>query len=195
MGISLSKGGEVNLSEQDPGLKNALIGLGWEAPEEVEGQELDLDASAFLLNRNGEVRSDNDFIFYNNLSAEGGAITHQGDNLTGGSGGDDEEIVVQLEKLPYEVEKVAFVVTIHDADERQLSFGNVKNAYIRVVNKDTGNEVARFDLTEDASNDSGMIFGEIVREVEGWSFKAIGTGNHDGLYGIAKDYGVNVAKP
>ncbi|HYD19078.1 MAG TPA: TerD family protein [Patescibacteria group bacterium] len=204
MGISLrkeimKKDEEVNLLEVDPALHKVFVGLGWEAPETKDGHAVDIDASAFVLNREGKVRRDTDFIFYNNLETDGGVIQHKGDNTTGekkeGDTEDAEVIMVNLENLSYDVERVAFSVTIHNADDRQQNFGDIKNAYMRVVNADTGSELARFDLTEDASSDNAMIFGELFRDGLGWKFKAMGAGSKGGLFEIARNYGVNVAPP
>lgn len=191
----LHKGEELNLLEKDPALHNVLVGLGWDAPPKHEGNDVDLDASAFLLNRDNRVRMDTDFVFYNNLSTENGAVEHLGDCSTGQSGdnGDDEEIRIKLEEMPFDVERVAFAVTLHNAEERGETFGLVRNAFIRIVNADTNVELARFDLTEDASNENGIIFGELVRAGVGWIFRALGQGTDGGLYRIAKDFGVNVS--
>lgn len=190
----IQKGQEVNLMEVDPGLHRVIVGLGWNVPEQSAGGfPIDLDASAFLLNRDNRVRHDTDFVFYNNLETERGVIRHLGDNTTGAGEGDDEVIEIDLEGIPFDVEKVAFAVTIHNAGERQQSFGLVKDAYIRILNKDTGAELARFDLTEDAAEDNGFIFGELNREGASWKFRAIGQGTPGGLYKIARDYCVNVA--
>lgn len=192
-GNSLSKGQEVSLSDRDPGLRKVLIGVGWDAPEKLDGQPVDLDASAFLLNRENRVRRDTDFVFYNNLETENGALKHLGDNTTGQGDGDDEMIHIDLDALAFDIDKIAFSVTIHNAQERQQSFDIVKNAFIRVVNEESGVEVARFDLTEDATGYNAITFGELVRDIVGWKFKAIGDGHNGGLYKIARDYGVNVA--
>ena len=154
---------------------------------------MDLDTSAFLLNRAGHVRHDTDFVFYNNLEAEDGVVKHLGDNTTGTGDGDSEVIEINLDALPFDVEKIAFAVTIHNAEERQQNFGLVKNAYIRILNLDTKIELARFDLTEDAADQNGFVFGEISREGTGWKFKAVGQGGTGGLYKIARDFNVNVA--
>ncbi len=204
MGISLrkeimKKDEEVDLLGVDPTLHKVFIGLGWEAPETKDGHAVDIDASAFILNREGKVRRDTDFIFYNNLETDSGAIQHMGDNTTGekkeGDEDDAEVIKVSLDTLAFDIEKVAFAVTIHNADDRQQNFGDIKNAYMRVVNSETGSELARFDLTEDAGSDNAMIFGELFREGLGWKFKAMGTGSKGGLFEIARNYGVNVAPP
>ncbi|MFH1157765.1 MAG: TerD family protein [Pseudomonadota bacterium] len=189
------KGQEVNLMEVDPGLHRAVIGLGWGVPEQDQGFPVDLDASAFLLTRENRVRMDTDFIFYNNLETEESAIRHLGDSTTGEGDGDDEKIEINLDALPFDVEKIAFAVTIHNAEERQQNFGLVKSAFIRIANLDTGVELARFDLTEDASDDTGFVFGELSREGTGWKFRAMGQGSTGGLYKISRDYNVNVAPP
>ncbi|MBI3441483.1 MAG: TerD family protein [Proteobacteria bacterium] len=186
---------EVNLTEVDPALHRAVVGLGWAVPELSHGFAVDLDASAFLLNRESRVRHDMDFIFYNNLESEGSFVKHLGDNTTGEGDEDKEKIEINLDNLPFDVEKVAFCVTIHNAQERQQTFGLVKDAYIRISDQDSGVELARFDLTEDASEDNAFIFGEISREGMGWKFKALGQGTPGGLYKIARDYKVNVAAP
>jgi len=184
---------EINLTEIDPGLHRALVALGWTVPEQNHGFPVDLDASAFLLKVGGRVRHDTDFIFYNNLEAEGGSIRHMGDHTSGGGDGDNEQIEINLEALPFDIEKIVFCVTIHNAAERQQNFGIVKDAYIRISDLDSGVELARFDLSEDASSDNGFIFGELSREGIGWKFKALGRGTDGGLYKIARDYNVNVA--
>ena len=191
MAVSLSKGGNVSLSKEAPGLKTVKVGLGWDT-RVTDGSGFDLDASVFVLNAEGKVRSDADFIFYNNKSGVGGAVEHQGDNTTGEGAGDDEVVIVGLEKLPPEVTKLAFSVTIHDAEARKQNFGMVSNAYIRVLNNDGGTEIARYDLSEDASTETAMIFGELYRNGEEWKFKAIGQGFAGGLGPLAKSFGVNI---
>lgn len=191
----MQKGQEIDLMKVDPGLHRVVVGLGWHVSAQQDGLPMDLDASAFLLSREGRVRSDTDFIFYNNLESEDGAIRHLGDNATGTGDGDDEKIEINLDALHFGIERIAFSVTIHDAEERQQNFGHVKDAYIRIVNLETGVELARFDLTEDASGDNGFIFGELSREGAGWKFKAVGIGTAGGLYKLARDYNVNVAAP
>jgi tellurium resistance protein TerD len=191
MGVSLSKGGNVSLSKEAPGLKTIRVGLGWDT-RVTDGQAFDLDASAFILGAGDKVRSDADFIFYNNKNGANGAVVHQGDNLTGQGEGDDEVVMVQLSNLPPDVTKVSFAVTIHDADARRQSFGQVTNAFIRVVNDAGGAEIARYDLSEDASTETAMIFGELYRHGEEWKFKAIGQGFAGGLGPLARNFGVNV---
>ena len=170
MAISLNKGGNLSLSKTDPTLNNVLIGLGWDA-RPTDGQDFDLDASAFMLKNDGKVRSDADFVFYNQKRSACGSVEHSGDNLTGKGEGDDETLLLQLNKIPADVERVSFAVTIHDADTRKQNFGQVSNAFIRVLNKDSGVEIARYDLSEDASVETAMIFGEIYRHNGEWNFR------------------------
>jgi tellurium resistance protein TerD len=192
MAVSLSKGGNVNLSKENPNLIRIAIGLGWDV-RVTDGASYDLDASAFMLNEKGKVRSDLDFIFYNCLESQCGSVVHQGDNRTGAGDGDDEVIKVDLSKVPKGVERIAFTVTIHEAQKRGQNFGQIDQAYIRVVNEDTGDEVARYDLSEDASTVTAMIFGELYRYNGDWKFKAIGQGFNHGLGPLAANYGVDVA--
>ena len=191
MGISLQKGGNVNLSKEAPGLKELLVGLGWDA-RATDGVEFDLDASIFLTKADGKVRSDADFIFYNNKVSSDGSVTHQGDNRSGAGDGDDEAIEVKLEKVGSDVEKIAFAVTIHEGETRRQTFGQVSNAYIRVVNKADGKELARYDLSEDGSTETAMIFGELYRAGAEWKFRAVGQGFKGGLGPLAANYGVNM---
>ncbi len=190
MGVSLSKGGNVSLSKTDPGLKQVLIGLGWEA-RSTDGVDFDLDASAFLLTESGKVRGDNDFIFYNNLRSVDGSVEHTGDNRTGAGEGDDEALKIDLDKVPADITKIVFTVTIHDADARKQNFGMVADAFIRIVNDDSNVEVARFDLTEDASTETAMVFGEIYRHNGEWKFRAVAQGYAGGLKAMCAQYGIN----
>lgn len=191
MAVSLSKGGNVSLSKEAPGLSAINVGLGWDA-RVTDGAAFDLDASAFLLNEGGKVRSDGDFIFYNNLKSADGSVEHLGDNITGAGEGDDEVIAIDLAKVPADIQKVAFTVTIHEADARSQNFGQVSNAFIRVVNKADGKEIARYDLSEDYSTETAMNFGELYRHNNEWKFKAVGQGFAGGLGPMAKNFGVNV---
>ncbi len=191
MSISLNKGGNLSLSKTDPSLKNLIVGLGWDA-RPTDGADFDLDASAFMVKDDGKVRSDSDFIFYNQTKSTCGAIEHTGDNRTGAGDGDDESIIVLLDKIPADIQKVVFCVTIHDADARKQNFGQVNHAYVRIVNKDSSNEVARYDLSEDASVETAMIFGEIYRHTGEWKFKAVGQGFIGGLAALAHQYGINI---
>jgi tellurium resistance protein TerD len=190
MGVSLSKGGNVSLSKAAPSMKNVLIGLGWEA-RATDGQDFDLDASAFLLTESGKVRGDADFIFYNNLKSTDGSVEHTGDNRTGAGDGDDEALKISLDKVPSEVQKIAFTVTIHDAEARKQNFGMVSGAFIRLVNNDNDIEVARYDLTEDASTETAMVFGELYRHNGEWKFRAVGQGYAGGLKAMCGQYGIN----
>jgi tellurium resistance protein TerD len=191
MAVSLSKGGNVSLSKESPGLKAVLVGLGWDA-RSTDGGDFDLDASAFLLKEDGKVKSDSDFIFYNNLKSADGSVEHTGDNLTGEGEGDDETIKIALNKVPADVQRISIAVTIHDADARKQNFGMVSNAFIRVVNQDGNKEIARFDLSEDMSTETAMVFGDIYRHGGEWKFKAVGQGFAGGLHPLAKNFGVNV---
>jgi tellurium resistance protein TerD len=191
MAISLSKGGNVNLSKEAPGLNKIVVGLGWDA-RATDGAAFDLDASAFLVKLDGKVRTDSDFCFYNNKVVAGGAVQHAGDNTTGAGDGDDETIKVELSKIPADLDKVVFAVTIHEAEIRKQNFGQVNHAYIRVVNEEGGQELARYDLSEDASIETSMIFGEIYRIGADWKFKAVGQGFAGGLGPLASSFGVSV---
>jgi tellurium resistance protein TerD len=190
MSVTLAKGGNVSLTKAAPNLTQVQIGLGWDA-RSTTGAPFDLDASALLCS-GGRVMGDEYFVFYNNLKSPEGSVEHQGDNLTGGDEGDDEVVVVRLDLVPVQVDKVVFAVSIYDAEARLQSFGQVNNAYIRVVNVTDGQEIARYDLTEDASSETAMIFGELYRYQGEWKFRAVGQGYASGLRGIALDFGVNV---
>ncbi len=191
MGVSLSKGGNVSLTKEAPNLTAVHVGLGWDA-RTTTGSDFDLDASALLTSAEGRVPSDAHFVFFNNLKSPDGSVEHTGDNLTGEGEGDDEVINVNLTAVPAEVAKIVFPVSIYEAETRQQSFGQVRNAYIRVVNRADGTELARYDLTEDASTETAMVFGELYRHGDEWKFRAIGQGYASGLRGIAQDFGVNV---
>ncbi len=192
--VKVEKGGEISLTELGPGLKRISVGLGWDAPEEADGEPVDLDASAFILRNDGKVRQDTDFVFYNNMESEEGNVKHLEDCKTGDkTDGDDEIIEVNLEALAFDVDKISFSVSIHNAGERGEAFGLIKNAYMRVVDLDSKQELALFDLTEDASEDNAFVFGEIYRDLEGWRFKALGEGTKGGLYEVARAFGVNVS--
>ncbi|MEH3052535.1 MAG: TerD family protein [Patulibacter minatonensis] len=191
MSVSLTKGGNVSLTKQAPGLTAIRVGLGWDA-RSTDGTDFDLDASAILANASDKVVSDAHFVFFNNLKSPDGSVEHIGDNLTGEGDGDDEVINVNLATVPAEVEKIVFPVSIYDAEGRSQSFGQVRNAFIRVVNAGDNTEIARYDLSEDASTETAMVFGEVYRNAGEWKFRAVGQGWASGLTGIAKDYGVNV---
>ncbi|RFS85565.1 TerD family protein [Actinomadura spongiicola] len=191
MGVSLAKGGNVSLTKAAPNLTAVTVGLGWDV-RATTGADFDLDASALMLASTGKVISDQHFVFFNNLKSPDGSVEHTGDNLTGEGEGDDESINVDLGAVPAECERIVFPVSIYDADNRQQSFGQVRNAFIRIVNRTDGNELARFDLTEDASTETAMVFGELYRHSGEWKFRAVGQGYASGLAGIAMDFGVNV---
>jgi tellurium resistance protein TerD len=191
VGVSLSKGGNVSLTKEAPNLTAVVVGLGWDA-RTTTGSDFDLDASALLTNDQGKVLSDEHFVFFNNLRSPDGSVEHTGDNLTGEGEGDDEVINVNLAGVPAGVAKIVFPVSIYEAETRQQSFGQVRNAYIRVLNAADQRELARYDLTEDASTETAMVFGELYRHGGEWKFRAIGQGYASGLRGIAQDFGVNV---
>lgn len=190
--VSLSKGANVSLTKTDPSIKRVLVGLGWDA-RSTDGQDFDLDASAFLLSASGKVRSPADFIFYNNLASVEGSVKHTGDNRTGEGDGDDESLKINLDLVPADVSKIVFVVTIHDAAARGQNFGQVSGAFIRLVNEDTQNEVTRYDLSEDASTETAMLFAELYRHNGEWKFKAIGQGYKGGLSSVCAEYGVSAS--
>lgn len=189
MSISLTKGGNVSLTKEAPGLSAVVVGLGWDA-RTTTGADFDLDASAIGVNSGGTVVSPSHFIFFNNLQSPDGAIRHTGDNLTGEGDGDDEQIVLNLAAMPAEVDKVVFPVSIYDGESRGQSFGQVRNAFIRIINQADNAEIARFDLSEDASTETAMVFGEVYRNGGEWKFRAVGQGYSSGLSGIARDFGV-----
>ncbi|MBC7630657.1 TerD family protein [Aeromicrobium sp.] len=191
MSVSLAKGGNVSLTKIAPSLIAVSVGLGWDI-RSTTGADFDLDASALLCGADGKVIDDSHFVFFNNLVSPDGAVEHTGDNLTGEGEGDDELVHVDLATLSSAVEKLVFAVSIYEAASRQQSFGQVINAFIRVVDRSNGQELARYDLTEDASTETAMVFGELYRHGTEWKFRAIGQGYASGLAGIAKDYGVNV---
>ena len=190
MAISLQKGGNVNLSKEAPNLKKIIVGLGWD-PRSTDGATFDLDGSAFLLKNDGKVRGDSDFIFYNNLKSTDGSVVHTGDNTTGEGEGDDERIEIDLSRVPADIDRVSITVTIHDADARRQNFGMVSKAFIRCLNAEGEKEIARYDLSEDSSTETAMIFGEIYRYNGEWKFKAIGQGFNGGLGPLARSFGVN----
>ena len=191
MSVSLSKGGNVSLTKEAPGLTAVLAGLGWDV-RTTTGADFDLDASALMVGADGKILSDAHFVFFNNLHSPDGSVEHTGDNLTGEGEGDDEVIKVNLAGVPAECDKIVVTVSIYEAESRGQNFGQVRNAYIRIVNQANGTEIARYDLSEDASSETAMIFGEVYRNGAEWKFRAIGQGYTTGLAGIARDFGVNV---
>jgi tellurium resistance protein TerD len=191
MAVTLQKGGNVSLEKVAPGMTKCLAGLGWDT-RATDGADFDLDASVFLISADGKVRADADFIFYNNLKSTCASVEHLGDNLTGEGEGDDESVKVDLSKVPADVVKIVVGVTIHDAESRNQNFGQVSNAFMRIVNQDSNEEVVRYDLSEDYSTETALLFGELYRHNNDWKFKAIGQGFAGGLKPMAQQYGVNI---
>jgi tellurium resistance protein TerD len=191
MTISLVKGQKLSLSKEAPGIKLLRIGLGWDA-RSTDGAPFDLDSSAILVAATGKVRSDEDFVFYGQLSDVAGSVVHQGDNLTGDGDGDDEQIVIDLTKVPADIERIVITASIYEGTERNQTFGQVRNAYVRVVNEDDGAEVTRYDLSEDYDRETALVFAEVYRNNADWKVNAVGQGYADGLGGIARDFGVKI---
>ena len=192
MAVSLQKGQKVDLTKGNPGLTKIMVGLGWDVNQYDGGSDFDLDAAAFLIGENGKVPTDDEFIFYGNLAHKSESVVHQGDNLTGEGDGDDEQILVDLTKVPANIAKIAFTVTIYDADVRRQNFGQVSNSFIRIVDEVSGNEMIRFDLGEDFSIETAVVVGELYRHNGEWKFNAIGGGFSGGLHALCRQYGVNV---
>jgi tellurium resistance protein TerD len=188
--VNLTKGGNVSLTKQAPGLTAVVVGLGWDA-RTTDGKEFDLDASAIVCNADGKALSDSHFVFFNNLRSPDGSVEHTGDNKTGEGAGDDEQVKVNLGGLPPEAARIVFPVSIYESDVSGQTFGQVRNAFIRVVNQADNSELARYDLSEDASTETAMVFGELYRGTDEWKFRAVGQGYSSGLAGIARDFGVN----
>jgi tellurium resistance protein TerD len=191
MAIQLSKGQRIDLTKSNPTLKNIVVGLGWDVKTFDGGAEFDLDASAFLLNAEGKCRQDTDFIFYNNLRSPDGSVEHTGDNRTGEGEGDDEQIKVHLDMVPTDIDRIAITVTIHDAEVRRQNFGQVSNAFVRLVDEDLGTEILRFDLGEDFSIETAVVFCELYKHGSDWKFNAIGSGYQGGLGALVNAYGLN----
>ena len=192
MAINLSKGQKVDLTKTNPGLKQIVCGLGWDVNRYDGGHDFDLDASVFMTNAQGKVQSEGDMIYYNNKKHSSGSVEHLGDNRTGAGDGDDEQIMIDLSKVPANIEKIDFTVTIYEADVRHQNFGQIENAYIRIVNKDTNEELIRYDLTEDYSVETAVVIGELYRHNGEWKFNAIGSGFSGGLAALTRNYGLNV---
>lgn len=192
MGVSLQKGQKVDLTKGNPTLKKVMVGLGWDTNKYDGGFDFDLDSAAFLLGENAKVTSDADFVFYNNLKGGQGSVEHMGDNLTGEGEGDDEQVRILLDKVPANISKIAFTVTIHDAAARNQNFGQVSNAFIRIVNEDSGEELIRYDLGEDFSIETAVVVGELYRHSGEWKFSAIGSGFKGGLAAMCRDFGINI---
>lgn len=191
MAISLQKGQKIDLTKTNPGLTKVLVGLGWDTNKYDGGADFDLDAAAFLLGEDGKAQSDADFVFYGNLKHASGAVEHLGDNLTGAGDGDDEQIKIDLSAVPANIAKIAFTVTIYDYETRRQNFGQVSNAFIRVVNEATGEELIRFDLGEDFSIETAVVVAEIYRNNGEWKFNAIGSGFSGGLAALCANFGIN----
>ena len=191
MPICLTKGQKISLTKENPGLKNIMVGLGWDVNAFDSGADFDLDASAFLLGANGKCRAPEDFIFYKNLEHASGAVKHMGDNLTGEGEGDDEQIEVNLSPVPANIEKIAFTVTIYDAGTRRQNFGQVSNAFCRIVDENTGKEIVRYDLGEDFSIETAIVVGELYKHNGEWEFNAIGSGFQGGLAALCAHYGLD----
>ena len=191
MAVSLQKGRNLNLSKTDPTLKSVLVGLGWEA-RATDGADFDLDASLFMLQENGKVRSDDDFIFYNHLQSACSSVEHTGDNETGIGDGDDEALKIRLTQVPEAIKRLVVAVTIHDAVARKQNFGMVEDAFVRIVNLDTNAEITRFNLSGDYSTETAVIFAEIYRHNGEWKFKAVGQGYSGGLAALANQHGVDI---
>jgi len=193
MTVSLQKGQRFDLTKKNPGLKKIFVGLGWDINKYYGSHPFDLDACVFLLGETGKVISEKDFIFYNNLQGGNGSVVHQGDNLTGEGEGDDERVNINLSTVPSNIHKISFTVTIHEADSRRQNFGQLSNAFIRVVNEETQEEIVRYDLSEEFSIETGLVVGEIYRHGSDWKFAAIGGGFAGGLGSICRNFGVDVA--
>lgn len=192
MPVNLQKGQKVSLTKGNPGLSKVVVGLGWDVNQFDTGGAFDLDAAAFLLGENGKTAASSDFVFYGNLTHPSGSVQHMGDNLTGAGDGDDEQIKVDLSKVPANISKIAFTVTIYEAEQRRQNFGQVNNAFIRVYNEETGEEMVRYDLGEDFSIETAAVFGELYRNNGEWKFNAIGCGYQGGLAALCANYGVEV---
>lgn len=192
MPVSLQKGQKVSLTKDNPGLKKVVVGLGWDVNAFDTGGDFDLDAAAFLLNDTGRVGSSSDFVFYGNLSHPSGSVIHQGDNLTGVGDGDDEQIRIDLSKVPDNITKIAFTVTIYEPEQRKQNFGQVNNAFIRIYNEENGEEMLRYDLGEDFSIETAAVFGELYKSDSEWKFNAIGSGFQGGLAALCANFGVDV---
>ncbi|WP_042355343.1 TerD family protein [Bacillus rubiinfantis] len=192
MAISLSKGQKVDLTKTNPGLTKVVVGLGWDTNKYDGGHDFDLDSSVFLLGENGKVTTETDFVFYNNPQGANGAVVHTGDNRTGEGDGDDEQVKINLSTIPANIHRVAFTITIHDADSRSQNFGQVSNSYARIFNEETGEELIRYDLGEDFSIETAIVVGELYRHNGEWKFSAIGSGYQGGLAALATDFGLQV---
>lgn len=192
MTVSLSKGQKVDLTKTNPGLTKVVVGLGWDTNKYDGGNDFDLDSSVFLLGENGKVTAETDFVFYNNPNGGNGAVVHTGDNRTGAGEGDDEQVKINLSSVPANIQRIAFTITIHEADKRNQNFGQVSNAYARIFNEESGQELIRYDLGEDFSIETALVVGELYRHNGEWKFSAIGSGYQGGLAALATDFGLQV---
>lgn len=192
MVISLAKGQKVDLTKTNPGISKLVVGLGWDVNKYDGGQDFDLDASVFLLGADGKVSGGEDFIFYNNTTGGNGSVVHSGDNLTGDGDGDDESVKIAIQNIPAQIEKVSFTVTIHDAEARNQNFGMISNAFIRIVNEETNEELIRYDLGEDFSIETAVVVGELYRHASEWKFSAVGSGYQGGLAALCNDFGLQI---
>ncbi len=190
MPVCLQKGQKVSLTKGNPGLSKVVVGVGWDINQYDTGSAFDLDSSAFLLKADGKVSGSQDFVFYGNLKHPSGCVEHMGDNLTGAGEGDDEQMRIDLSKVPAEIEKIAFTVTIYDAETRNQNFGQVNNAFVRIYNEETGEEMMRYDLGEDFSIETAAVFGELYRNNGEWKVNAIGSGFYGGLAALCANYGI-----
>ncbi len=193
MPINLSKGQKVDLTKGNPKLQNIMVGLGWDVNTFDSGSNFDLDAAAFLLNENGKCPTEKEFVFYGNLTHTSDSVQHMGDNLTGDGEGDDEQIMIDLSKIPANIERIAFTVTIYDAEAKRQNFGQVSNAFIRIVDEANGMELIRYDLGEDFSIETAVVVGELYRHNGEWKFNAVGSGFQGGLAALCGHYGIEVA--
>ncbi|BEP28895.1 TerD family protein [Helicovermis profundi] len=192
MAVSLKKGQKVDLTKGNPGLSKIVVGLGWDTNKYDGGKDFDLDAAAFLTNESGKVNADGDFVFFNNLKHASDSVIHLGDNLTGEGEGDDEQIKVELSKVPSGVDKISFTVTIFEGAERGQNFGQISNAFIRIVNETTNEELIRYDLSEDYSIETAVVVGELYRHGSEWKFAATGAGFEGGLAALCGNFGINI---
>ncbi|WP_240418258.1 TerD family protein [Paenibacillus periandrae] len=191
MTISLSKGQRIDLTKTNPGLTKVIVGLGWDTNKYNGGSDFDLDASAFMLYADGKAKGVDDFVFYNNPKTPNGSVVHTGDNRTGEGEGDDEQIIMDFSLVPANIERVGITVTIHDAQARSQNFGQVSNAFVRIVDESNGREVLRYDLGEEFSVETAVVICELYRQGPDWKFQAIGSGFSGGLAALCKNYGLD----
>lgn len=192
MAVSLTKGQKVDLTKTNPGLTKVIAGLGWDTNKYDGGNDFDLDTAAFLVGADGKVITDGDFVFYNNLKHSSESVIHLGDNRTGEGEGDDEQIKIELNKVPEQIQKIAFTATIHEAEARGQNFGQVSNAFIRIFNEETNEELIRYDLSEDYSIETAIVVGELYRHNGEWKFTAVGSGFQGGLGALCGNFGINI---